>query len=277
MSRFITHTKNFIAKKIGYKPRRHVVNNNLGKHKLMAIYGTIRDKPDQDDAWFFKLADLYENIVDVGANIGLTALMAKVQHPEKNILLVDPNPEALGIAARNLFINRWEKNVSFLTALISDNRSEKMKFYAVGDGAAGSIFQGHAVTASKMDSYIEVESVLLDDVYKDLAWKPHLIKVDVEGAESMVLTGAKELARQAQPVFMVEMHNPPELPMMKNAGLVLDWCKEVNYTAWYMKDAAILESPETIAKRGKCHLLLMPSGQEYPKELAAIKQGAEIQ
>lgn len=255
----------------------NIVESRIGKHKLKVVRGSIREEPDQDDAWFFKLADMYDNIIDVGANIGVTALMAKVQHPDRKLLLIDPNPEAITIAARNLFVNKWERNVQFKVSLISNTRGEKLKFYTFRHGAAGSVFQGHATTAAKFNSFIEVESVLLDDVLEDIAWSPKFIKVDVEGAESMVLEGAKKIVAAHKPAFMVEMHNPPELPMVKNTQLVLDWCKEVGYKAWYMRDAAELKTAETLADRGKCHLFLIPKEQEYPAELARIQQRDPVQ
>lgn len=43
-----------------------------------------------------------------------------------------------------------------------------------------------------------------------------------------------------------------------------------------MRDAKKMVSADMIADRGKCHLLLIPEGLEYPKELASIKEGSHL-
>jgi hypothetical protein len=37
-----------------------------------------------------------------------------------------------------------------------------------------------------------------------------LVKIDVEGAESMVLSGARALMRELRPYFVVELHAPEQ-------------------------------------------------------------------
>ena len=69
---------------------------------LKLIPGTFREKADQDDAWWFYLCKYHNTIYDVGANIGYTALLALIQDPNRQIILVDPNPKALQMAAINI-------------------------------------------------------------------------------------------------------------------------------------------------------------------------------
>ena len=120
---------------------------------------------------------------------------------------------------------------------------------------------------------MQVPTTTIDILVAEQGWAPDFIKIDVEGAEAKVLAGACQTARTARPWFMVEMHSPPELPMLENAALVLDWCRQNGYTPWYMKEAAVMNRPEMIAHRGRCHLLLLPTDSAYPAELADISQG----
>ena len=73
------------------------------------------------------------------------------------------------------------------------------------------------------------------------------------------------------------MHSPPELPMVRNAELVLAWAREVGYAAWYLSEARRIESPDPIKHRGRCHLLLQPTTWPYPAWLAGIAQSATPQ
>jgi hypothetical protein len=90
------------------------------------------------------------------------------------------------------------------------------------------------------------------------------------------LTGSKEIAIKYGPTFLVEMHSPEEMPMLKNAELVLNWCAQVNYNAFYMTTHQKLDKAEDIAHRGKCHLLLLPFYSEYPEYLKSIEQNKNL-
>lgn len=246
----------------------------LGKN-LRLMPGTVRPQPDQDDAWFAWLAGKRKRLIDVGANIGYTAIIAALRGMD-HMLLIDPNPEALTIAAANLIHNNLASHCGFLTAFVSDVSDQELDFYTVGAGAAGSMYRGHAVTASKLNSSFKVRTKSLDDICEKLNWAPDFVKIDVEGAEVKVLWGACMTVQRFKPWIMVEMHSPPELPMAENARLVLDWCKQNGYHAWYMKDAILLTTPDQIGHRGKCHLLLLPQHEEYPSELTRIPQRASL-
>ncbi len=245
----------------------------LGK-AVKALPGTIRSTPDQDDAWFTWLVGHRKQFFDVGANVGFTALVAALQGVER--MLIDPNPTALSRAAANLIYNNLAGRCGFVTAFVSDVPGETLPFYTVGAGAAGSMYRGHAKTASASGSVMQVPTTTIDRLVEEQGWTPDFVKIDVEGAEARVLSGTTKLASQGNTWFMVEMHSPPELPMAQNARLVLNWCRENKYTPWYMKEAVEMDRPEMIVHRGKCHLLLLPEGTGYPEELGAIPQGSPL-
>ncbi len=253
-----------------------VVHGRFLGHEIKTVKGTIRPKADQDDAWFFYLVKNSERIFDIGANIGYTGIISALQENTKQILLVDPNPEALAIAAKNLILNNLGSKCRFYAAFVSDRAGDKVKFYTVGSGAAGSMFRGHAETAAALNRYHLVETVTVDFLSEYLEWTPDLVKIDVEGAESFVLEGARQIAAYQKTIFMVEMHSPPELPMRENATKIIQWCNSVGYTPWYMKEKRILTHADHIAHRGKCHLLLQPKDWKYPHFLKDVEQGAPL-
>lgn len=258
------------------KEKKQYYDFLISNVKLKGLKGTFREKVDKDDAWFFELAKHSEHVFDIGCNLGYMSLIAAIQTTNKSILLADPNPEALAKAAQNMIVNNFGMKTKFISAFIGDSDGKKTRFYTIGSGAAGSMYASHASTASTVNSFYEVENMTIDSLVEKVEHIPDLIKIDVEGAEYLVLKGAVKTAAHKKSSFFIEMHSPQELPMKKNAGLVLQWCKNNGYKAFYLKTATELTTEETIANRGKCHLLLLPKEASYPNYLTNIKEGSPL-
>lgn len=238
--------------------------------------GTIHAKTDKDDAWWFALVQRYDVIYDIGANVGYSSILACLNEAGKTIVLADPNPEALQLAQQHLEKNGMGANKTYINAFVGEKKGDSVKFYTLGSGSAGSMFGSHADSARAVNAYYMVPTTTLDDVVAKTGIVPQLVKIDVEAAESYVLNGANKLSENHHIIYMVEMHGPEEMPMEKNAGLILDLCRKTNYKAWYMKEHIELETAAQIAHRGRCHLLLMPHDMAYPEYLKGIAEGSSL-
>jgi hypothetical protein len=61
----------------------------------------------------------------------------------------------------------------------------------------------------RVDRRVSVASVTLDDAcFRDGLPAPHLVKLDIEGAEAAALAGASRLSDEVRPIFVIELHNP---------------------------------------------------------------------
>lgn len=245
-------------------------------HDLVLRDGTIPDKLDYDDAWVHACAQHAEVMFDVGANVGHAALMALLCQNIQQVLLVEANWEALSVAAENLIRNQLSARARFIGAFAAETSDESIDFWTVGTGAAGSMYASHASSAARAGSVRRVSTITLDGLSNNFEVVPDLVKIDVEGAEIKVLRGSTHIASNRATRFVVEMHSMAELTMASNAAQVLEWTKSVGYSAWYLSGAALLENPETIQHRGRCHLLLQPRDWSYPEWLAKIPQSAAL-
>jgi FkbM family methyltransferase len=271
-----TRLLEFLDHHIGLKYKR-LEPVSIFQKTYHLIKGTFREKVDYDDAWLMALGNESFNVFDVGCNIGQSTIL--LLHPGKigRILLIDPNPEALSQAAENMIRNELVGKAQFICAFASDKPKEKKEFYTVGAGAAGSMYSDYARTASKLHSRYMVPTVTLDDLSKEYGIIPDLVKIDVEGAELLVLEGAVGLAKNQMTRFFVEMHSGVRLPMIENASKILLWCNLWNYRAWYLKKKIELTNPDQVADRGRCHLLLLPSHMKFPSSLMYLEQGDALE
>lgn len=252
------------------------VESELLGRRLHVRYGTLRAEPDKDDAWLLACALRAEDVLDVGANVGQSALLMLRSASVRSIVLVDPNPDALSVAAEQLIHNHLSDGARFVTAFVAEREGETVEFWTVGTGSAGSRYAGHAETAARGGHSFPVPTTTVDRICERYSIAPDLVKVDVEGAEHEVLLGSTALARHQRTRFFVEMHSPPELPMAENARRVLDWLAEVGYAAWYLTEKCQLTVAEQIQHRGRCHLLLQPSDWAFPEWLERIEQSAAL-
>lgn len=240
---------------------------NLNGKNLKIVKGTLREVNDVDEVWYNLIANHSTNVFDIGCNIGRTALMALTCDNVKQVVMIDTNPQALSLANLNVIHNNFiHKTRSFL-GFVSNKNDEQIDFYTVGHGAAGSMYKSHAETAASLGIFYKVQTVTLDYLVEYFNITPDFVKIDVEGAEFLVLNGAIKTVKSNPIKILVEMHSNKELSMLENTNNILNWCKEVGYAAWYLKDKEKLFNAETVKHRGRCHFLLIPEGENFPTYL----------
>ena len=132
--------------------------------------------------------------IDVGANIGIyTVALARLCN---KVYAFEPTPESFTVLQRNLEINSL-CNVEVFEKAVADN-CRVVKLYKHPAGA-GSNSLGRC-----SQHFIEVETVRLDDVTGE-AGNIAFIKIDVQGAERLVLEGATETLKRSRPAIMFEV------------------------------------------------------------------------
>jgi FkbM family methyltransferase len=127
------------------------------------------------------------------ASANLPYIRANVEHAtRKNIVLVE---EAVG--AENGFTAFWAEE------LTGQNGSIIPGYFAVDANA-----KSHGIRAQTQELTVEV--VTLDLFARRVGVAPSFAKIDVEGAESLVLGGMGDILAEARPRIMIEVTNEPE-------------------------------------------------------------------
>jgi FkbM family methyltransferase len=122
-------------------------------------------------------------ILDLGANIGLSAIYFARLYPTSRIACVEPVPENLNLLIRNLRDNGVE------AAVIAAAVDAKDGAVTMERGAAD---YGHKIAAAaSLAAWLEVASVSVPSILRRLGWdRIGLLKIDIEGHENVLLSQA---------------------------------------------------------------------------------------
>jgi FkbM family methyltransferase len=137
--------------------------------------------------------------IDVGANIGATALPVAASRPEARILCVEADPGIAAILRRNIADNA-RSNVSVVGCIAGPFADPAVAFYRApaakfGMGSIGQHFD---------EPPLALRQQALDDVLDELGLEDvHVVKLDVEGAELGALRGLQRRCRGVQPPTII--------------------------------------------------------------------------
>jgi FkbM family methyltransferase len=142
--------------------------------------------------------------LDVGAHIGYDTLKA-AHHigPTGRVVAFEPNPRIVQLLRDNVAAS-GAANVMVQAIACSDTETTLTLFDSTGSNSGGtSLAEANAGPASRA---VTVPARRLDDVIQELGLsRVDVIKVDAEGAETLVLRGAQETLRRFKPRLVIEV------------------------------------------------------------------------
>jgi FkbM family methyltransferase len=154
-------------------------------------------------------------LVNVGANVGYYCCHALSLG--KRVVAIEPNARNLHYLMRNLVENGWAQQCEIFPVALAA-QTDVLRMWGGGTGA--SLISGWAGTP---ESYVtQVPVLTLDRVLGDiLRGKKALVLVDIEGAEFMMLQGARDtLINDPLPIWLIEIssneHQPAGVAMNPN-------------------------------------------------------------
>lgn len=159
-------------------------------------------------------------VIDVGANIGVFTL--PLSRFVKGGCVVAVEPEASNFAAlqRRVKAAGVEARVHLHHGVAAETNGTLHL----------AINPGHPGDHKLADSGVAVRASTLDSIVESHGHPPvSFIKIDVQGAELRVLTGASELIRRCQPALLVEVDDAALRRQGASALLLLQWLGERGY------------------------------------------------
>lgn len=157
-------------------------------------------------------------VLDIGAHIGYHTLALAVRYPGSEVISFEPNPANLKRLRANIDLNPdLAARITIMDVAVADaegsfpfNSSANVDDQTSSGGYLEQVSPpmeaGIYQRAGFQRSWVEVRR--LDDLAVQLDWqRVAVIKIDVEGAEHLVLKGAMDLLGRHRPFLCIEVHS----------------------------------------------------------------------
>jgi FkbM family methyltransferase len=194
------YIKRVLQKMLGF-------NNYLFIFSLYSIYRQRLQGKDSDFNYFLLLIPEKGNILDIGSNVGTTAIPLAKKVRSGKVFCFEPISQHVHTLKKIIRYFRITNVEIFETALGEENgvltmvrpEYDKVKFQGFthvvekeADGKKGELF---IVPAQRLDDIIAIQDLPAI----------HAIKIDVENFEYHVLKGAENLIRRHKPLIYCEL------------------------------------------------------------------------
>lgn len=218
---------------------------------------------------FARLIKPGDNILDVGANAGyFTALSSHLTGPSGRVLAFEPVPSVRAQLRANLELNHMT-NVAIHETVVS-NENGVVTLY---EGP-----QGHKGLSSMrpLDDAVQaltVPAVRLDDL-ADMPHKISFVKIDVEGAELMVLQGMPDIIERDRPYLVIEFTDSYLQSFGSSATILADWLRNAGYELFRISEQGLIPINEISDHLAfQFNALCVPSGKFPPVLKEKLRDG----
>ncbi len=176
--------------KVRVRRMRHmtyVVDNRAMEPGTVAIFRTVQALHKPKRFW------------DIGANVGFYSWLLMSADKELDAVLFEPDPDNIELVQATMA--RAGLHKAMLVPKAASTEIGTARF--VMDPESGTTSHLESGGTGVKGAVVTVETTTADSEMDRLG-APDMVKIDVEGAEDMVLAGATRLLAEAKPVFIIE-------------------------------------------------------------------------
>lgn len=187
------------------EPRVHLYVDGADWVGVHAIFEGAWEKEEWD--WIEQHLKPGSVFVDIGAHIGTYSQRAAKAVGEKGLVIaVEPNPATIAKLRQGVAAAQWN-NITVIPVACGDRRSRMTLFEAPSENTGmASLSKENAIRwGGDGNRSVEVDVIPLDEIYPTThAQRLDVLKIDTEGAETMVLRGSAATIAKYRPAIMVE-------------------------------------------------------------------------
>jgi len=182
--------------------KMEILSNDEGISSELLIYGI--HEPLTTHLIFDEVkSDM--TVLDIGSNIGYYAVLeSKLIGESGKIISIEPSPLNFKILEKNLKLQKIENFQTYNIAI--GDKNEVIEFL-VSKKSNWSKIKELNENPGENDEVIKVPLKTLDSFCKENnIMKIDLIRMDVEGYETNIISGAEETLKKFKPMLMIEVH-----------------------------------------------------------------------
>jgi len=202
-----------------------------------------------------RLARPGDTCLDIGANVGsLTLVLARAVGPTGRVLAFEPHPQVAERLRRNVELNCY-RQVTVVEAAVSDTDGTATLYghepdaFRKGlsslrpDEAVSQPLEVATVAARECESRFELTAC-------------HLIKIDVEGHEPVVLKGLDGLIEKHRPHVIFELRTRHWSKFGEGTAPVLDRFRALDYDLYFIRRGIMQPLAEVVPD--SCEMVCVP-------------------
>jgi FkbM family methyltransferase len=206
------------------------------------LHFTFREHYELELASVGELVSEGDSVIDVGAHHGAyTVVLARLVGPSGHVLAIEPSSRSWVMLKRNIDLNGL-RNVEVRQTAVSSTSGTGTLLVHADSSRNRLVYSKESVSDSAGAEAVGL--VTLDEVARHRPVK--FLKIDVEGAEALVLAGARSVLSQDRPIVQFE-HN---VPFLKDSVTAWDVLRELDYRMFRVTPqgkALLLEPPNFLS------------------------------
>jgi FkbM family methyltransferase len=143
-------------------------------------------------------------LIDAGANAGFHSMRWLQRREDLHLVAIEASPETATLLSQNIAQNGFGSRCQVKQLALGD-KNQEVEFILSRDDAFSSLFANNRTPEKER---VRVAMRTLDQVVEEIRLsKIDLIKIDVEGAEHMVILGAKNTLERFRPKIFMEIYS----------------------------------------------------------------------
>jgi FkbM family methyltransferase len=141
--------------------------------------------------------------IDIGAHLGYYALiLSRIVGTNGQVIAFEPIPSNFRVLSDNIELNSC-KNVRAVNMAVSDHSGQIQGILPTESDLPSSF----SMLSNEGEKTVTLNSISLDQYFKGSDRPINFILIDTEGAEGMVLDGARTTIETYHPILLVEVHH----------------------------------------------------------------------
>jgi FkbM family methyltransferase len=206
-----------------------------GVEKLIFVF---RESYESELGYLERALSSGKTFVDVGANLGIYALVAsRIVGPSGRVIAFEPSVRSFMLLKANIKLNGLP-NVQIYPAAMSD-KIGKAFLYDGPDPSQNSLGRDFRLEAKGEEVMTQSLDIALGQASVEHV---HVIKMDVEGAEELVLRGANKVIAAHRPTIIFEINQEASARLGLSPRGSWDLLGRLGYEFFSVRDNSVHEA-----------------------------------